>query len=153
MAGGNEILRTYYYHCLPFQGSPPTDEEKRRFSAAQSFFGRLRQIPRFHVREGTLAYRGRDATTGKPILEQKRVDLMLGLDMALLAAKRQISDVVLFSGDSDLLPAVDVVKTEGVLFRLYHGTVQRPHADLYAAADERTALSEEVVAGLLRHDH
>jgi uncharacterized LabA/DUF88 family protein len=150
MAGPNELLRTYYYHCLPFQANPPTDEERRRFSQAQSFFGRLRRIPRFHVTEGKLAYRGRDGSTGQPIFEQKRVDLMLGLDMALLSAKRQISDVVLFSGDSDLLPAVDAVKSEGVLFRLYHGTIQRPHADLYAAADERTALSADIVQSILR---
>jgi uncharacterized LabA/DUF88 family protein len=75
---------------------------------------------------------------------------MLGLDMALLAAKRQISDVVLFSGDSDLLPAVEAVKSEGVLFRLCHGTLQRPHADLYAAADERVVLSADVVQTILR---
>ncbi|HEV2737296.1 MAG TPA: NYN domain-containing protein [Candidatus Elarobacter sp.] len=150
MAGPNELLRTYYYHCLPFQSSPPTDEERRRFSHAQSFFGRLGRIPRFHVREGKLAYRGRDASTGLPFFEQKRVDLMLGLDMALLATKRQISDVVLFSGDSDLLPAVEAVKSEGVLFRLYHGTAQRPHADLYAAADERVALSADVIQSILR---
>jgi uncharacterized LabA/DUF88 family protein len=150
MAGDGEILRTYYYLCLPFQSNPPTDEETRRFSHAQAFFGRLRQIPRFHVREGKLAFRGRDSATGRPILEQKRVDLMLGLDMALLAAKHQISDVILFSGDSDLLPAVEAVKAEGVLFRLFHGTVQRPHADLYAAADERSALTAEVVNKILR---
>jgi uncharacterized LabA/DUF88 family protein len=149
MAGANEVLRAYY-HCLPFQSNPPTDEEKRRFSQAQSFFGRLRRIPRFHVRERKLAYRGRDASTGQRIFEQKRVDLMLGLDMALLAAKRQISDVVLFSGDSDLLPAVEAVKSEGVLFRLYHGTAQRPHGDLYDAADERTALSVDVIGSMLR---
>src|ERR1700736_4465549 len=87
MAGPNEMLRTYYYHCLPYQSNPPTDEERRRFSQAQSFFGRLCRLPRFHVREGKLAYRGRDASTGLAIFEQKRVDLMLGLDMALLASK------------------------------------------------------------------
>jgi len=90
------------------------------------------------------------AATGLPIFEQKRVDLMHGLDMALLASKRQISDVVLFSGDSDLLPAVEAVKSEGVLFRLYHGNAQRPHAELYGVADERTALSADVVQTILR---
>jgi uncharacterized LabA/DUF88 family protein len=150
MAGASELLRTYYYHCLPFQSNPPTDDERRRFSQAQGFFNRLCRIPRFHVREGKLAFRGRDASTGQLIFEQKRVDLMLGLDMALLAAKHQISDVVLFSGDSDLLPAVEAVKAEGVLVRLYHGSVQRPHEDLYAAADERTALSLDIVRSILR---
>jgi uncharacterized LabA/DUF88 family protein len=142
LADGNDLLRSYYYNCLPFQGNPPTDEERQRFSRAQSFHARLSRIPRFHVREGKLAFRGRDSLTGKPIFEQKRVDLMLGLDMALLAAKRQVSDVILVSGDSDLLPAVEAVKAEGVLFRLYHGTIARPHADLFSAADERTAITQ-----------
>ncbi|MGA8574953.1 MAG: NYN domain-containing protein [Candidatus Cybelea sp.] len=150
LAGDCDLLRSYYYHCLPFQSNPPTDEERRRFSSAQSFFARLSMIPRFHVREGKLAFRGRDAATGRLILEQKRVDLMLGLDMALLAAKRQVTDVVLVSGDSDLLPAVEAVKSEGVLFRLYHGTLQRPHADLYAAADERNAITQDIINSILR---
>ena len=36
--------------------------------------------------------------------EQKRVDNMIGVDMALLAGKAKITRVALFSGDSDYIP-------------------------------------------------
>ncbi len=32
-----ELLRVYYYNCLPYQSIPPTDEERARFARAQSF--------------------------------------------------------------------------------------------------------------------
>ncbi len=31
----DEILRTYYYHCLPYQSNPPTEEERQRFANKQ----------------------------------------------------------------------------------------------------------------------
>ena len=31
MADPDELLRAYYYHCLPYQSNPPTDEERARF--------------------------------------------------------------------------------------------------------------------------
>ncbi len=37
LAGGIDILRTYYYHCLPYQGNPPTAEESNRLASMQSF--------------------------------------------------------------------------------------------------------------------
>lgn len=60
LAGGVEILRTYYYNCLPYQRNPPTAEESLRFSQAQKFHAALRSLPRFEVREGMLVYRGSD---------------------------------------------------------------------------------------------
>ena len=85
MVGENELLRAYYYHCLPYQSNPPTGDERRRYAAKHRFVTALRHIPRFDVRLGKLAYRGTDRD-GQPIFQQKRVDLMLGVDMALLAA-------------------------------------------------------------------
>lgn len=87
MAGPIEILRTYYYNCLPYQSNPPTVEESERFSKAQGFHARLRRLPRFEVREGKLAFRGVDRDTGKSIFVHKRVDIMLSVDLVLLAAK------------------------------------------------------------------
>ncbi len=29
--GDAYLLRTYYYHCLPYQSNPPTQEESERF--------------------------------------------------------------------------------------------------------------------------
>jgi len=33
-----EITRIYYYHCLPYQHNPPSEDESKRFSKAQRFF-------------------------------------------------------------------------------------------------------------------
>jgi uncharacterized LabA/DUF88 family protein len=115
-----DLLRTLYYHCLPYQSNPPTADESMRYSKKRSFFAALKRIPRFTVREGRLNYKGLDKN-GKPIFQQKRVDLMLGLDFALLSGKRQISHAVIVSGDSDLLPAFHVAKEEGILVWLFHG--------------------------------
>ena len=122
--GNVEILRTYYYYCLPYQSNPPSEEEKRRFSAAQGFFSQLRRLPRFEVREGRLAFRGCNQN-GKPIYEQKRIDTLLALDLALLSGKRQITHAVLLTGDSDFVPVIKVVQSEGVLVWLFHGPTPR----------------------------
>jgi len=115
-----DLLRTLYYDCLPYQSNPPTTEEKERFGKKRSYFDMLRNLPRFDVREGRLVFRGLDKT-GKQIFQQKRVDLLLGLDFALLSGKRQITHVAVVSGDSDLLPAFKVAKEEGISVWLFHG--------------------------------
>ena len=97
-----DLVRTYFYDCLPYQSDPPTSDEARRFGNRRKFFHALTQLANYSVREGRLEYRGVDGA-GKPIFQQKRTDLMIGLDMALLAAKHQVTHLALFSGDSDLL--------------------------------------------------
>lgn len=140
IAGDVEILRSYYYNCLPYQRSKPTTEEANRFSQSQKFHHALRALPRYEVREGMLVYRGND-DKGKPIYIQKGVDIQLGVDLVLLSAKHQISHAALIAGDSDLIPAVNVAKNEGVLIHLYHGA--EPHQKLIQCADERTHLTPE----------
>lgn len=147
MAGGREILRSYYYDCEPYQSDPPTPEEKKRFGGAQRFHYALDRIPRFQVRLGKLAFRGLNEN-GKPIFQQKRVDIQMGVDMVLLAAKHQISDAVILAGDSDFLPAIDAAKPEGVVIHLFHG--DRPHADLVAKCDERTRIDQAFVDSILK---
>ena len=132
MIGDDELLRTYYYDCLPYQSNPPTQDEAQRYSNRRRFFHALSLIPRFEVRLGKLAYRGL-GEDGKPIFLQKRVDLMLGVDMALLAGKSRIAKVALLTGDSDFTPAVEAVKAEGVLTTVWHGGLSdqtRPSAEL-----------------------
>lgn len=152
MVGEDELLRAYYYHCLPYQSDPPTEDESKRYGAKHRFVTALTHLPRFEVRLGKLAYRGTD-DTGEPIYQQKRVDLMLGVDMALLAGKGRIAKLVLFSGDSDYIPAIEAVKSEGVLTTLWHGSHSsrtRPGRELRAVCDERCELTADIVAGILR---
>src|SRR3989337_177094 len=72
MAQGYSHLRTYYYHCLPYQSQPPAPDEKDRFAKRQRFYSALEKIERFEVRLGSLKHRGCDEN-GRPIFEQKGV--------------------------------------------------------------------------------
>lgn len=138
-----DLLRTYYYHCLPYQSNPPTQEEAKRYAQKHRLFRRLRYLDRYAVREGRLMFRGSDAQ-GNPIFQQKRVDLLLGLDFALLSGKNQITHAAVVSGDSDLVPAFEVARQEGISTWLFHGPRRSKVAgtstyanELWLAADER----------------
>ena len=60
MTEPDTLFRTYYYHCLPYQGNPPTDDERQRYASMHGFVSSLRKLPRFDVRLGKLALRGYD---------------------------------------------------------------------------------------------
>ncbi len=147
VVGDSDILRTYYYHCPPYQGNPPTEEERDRYSRQRSFFTALERLPRYTVRLGRLEFRGNDQS-GRPRFEQKRVDILLGVDLVLLSAKQSISEAILVAGDSDFIPAVTIAKSEGILVKLYHGA--RPHADLRQEADERIQITQSLVDTIRR---
>ncbi len=142
-----DLLRTYYYDCLPYQSNPPADDERERFAKKRKFFDRLGRIERFQVREGRLAHRGFD-NNAKPIFQQKRTDLLLGLDFALLSSKRTITHAALVAGDSDFLPAVEVAKQEGITVWLFHGLT--PSGELWLAADERLELDQDFMNRVAR---
>ena len=142
LADNVDILRSYYYDCPPYQSSTPTDDEKTRFSRAQSFFRAIDRMPRYEVRLGRLAFRGLDEKK-KPIFQQKRVDIMLGVDLALLAGKNQITHAAILAGDSDFIPAIIAAKSEGVLVRMYHG--KSYHKDLWDCVDERIPVTKAFI--------
>lgn len=147
LIGNRELLRSYYYDCLPYQ-SPrnPSQEERERFARRQRFHHALNRIPRFEVRLGKLEFRG--TQNGRPQFQQKRVDILLGVDLVQLAAKHQITDAMIVAGDSDFLPAVEVAKQEGVVVHLYHGS--RPHNELVDCCDERVRIDAELIEAIRR---
>lgn len=119
-----DIVRTYLYDALPHLPTDPSEEDSRKHGEKARFFDFLRSQPKFIVREGWVAFRGRDRR-GRPFYQQKQVDMLLGLDVALLSAKGQISHMAVISGDSDLTPAVEVARDEGVTVWLFHGPLIR----------------------------
>jgi uncharacterized LabA/DUF88 family protein len=138
-----DLLRTHYYDCLPYQSNPPTEAEIERFAKARRFHDFIGRLPRFIVREGRLKFKGLDANK-EPIFQQKRVDLMLGLDIALLSAKHQVTHIAIIAGDSDLLPAFEVARSESISVWLFHGPRTSKidgsssyAGELWTAADER----------------
>lgn len=51
-------------------------------------------------------------------IEQKGVDMRIGVDIASLVFKEQVDQIILISGDSDFVPAAKLARREGVDFIL-----------------------------------
>ncbi|QAA94726.1 hypothetical protein CKA81_13390 [Pollutimonas thiosulfatoxidans] len=51
-------------------------------------------------------------------LRQKGVDMRIGLDIASLTFKQQVSKIVLVAGDADFVPAAKLARREGIDFVL-----------------------------------
>ena len=51
-------------------------------------------------------------------IDQKGVDMKIGLDIASMAYKRQVEQIILISGDSDFVSAAKLARREGIDFIL-----------------------------------
>lgn len=74
-------------------------------------------------------------------MNQKGVDMKIGIDIASLAYKKQVDQIILISGDSDFVPAAKLARREGIDFILdAMGTHIRPdlfeHIDGLRSADK-----------------
>ena len=148
--GSDELLRAYYYHCMPYQSKTPTREQRERYSKKHRFMHMLSHIPRVEVRLGELQRQG-FTERGNAQHVQKRVDVMMAVDMVLLAAKHRVDRIALLTGDSDAIPAVQAVKAEGVVVTLLHGSLQgnaSPSRELYKIADERFEIDNDFVSAV-----
>jgi uncharacterized LabA/DUF88 family protein len=124
---GLPLLRIYWFDAAPDRRPMP---EHRR----------LRVMPRVTVRLGAL-------TRAEGRLVQKGVDAAMHAELSELARNRACADVVLVTGDGDLLPGMTAAKDYGVAVHLW--AVQAADGDfnqsedLVAEADERRVLDRE----------
>lgn len=142
-AGQFELLHIFYYDCLPYTNGASTPEEREALTKCRSYFNFLRAQPAVRVREGVLVKHIQ--SNGEITLQQKRVDLLLGLDIAEECNKQLMSHMVLVSGDADLIPAVEYASHKGVQVWLFHAPrTSNSCADtLWSAADGRIEISTE----------
>lgn len=144
-ASQDERLRTYYYDCAPFQSNPPTPEEQQRKRRFDSFMHSLQvSVPRLQVRLGRLQRIALPAGGCKFV--QKKVDVLLTVDLVRLSCERQIQRAVLIAGDSDFVPAIQVARDAGTIVQLYHGTDPFPHDELLSASDDRIRIDQPFIA-------
>jgi len=136
-----ELFRIFYYDCEPFghEVTNPLDGSKfdysttPAFTARKRFFFDLGQSNFIALRRGEVKARGwefrpnlRKALLkgGSPVtpkpkdvypnLEQKGVDMRIGIDVATLALKKLVDRIILFSGDTDMIPAIKLGRREGL---------------------------------------
>jgi len=143
MAKGVPVLRTYYYNCMPFQDDPPTAYQREMYAKRDSFIARLQKLNRYEVKLGKLVKRGCE-NCHYIRFEQKRLDVLMAVDLVRLSAARQIDQAILVTGDSDFVPAVTVAKMDGVLVQLYYSNKAKSD-ELYDACDERFEITRELI--------
>ena len=96
-----------------YRGLPGASQNPTGYAAARRQVARWQSYGsggghRLEVQTRPLDYR-----LGKP--REKGIDVLLALDLAFGAASRDFDVVVLFSGDSDLLPALERADVNGVV--------------------------------------
>lgn len=128
-----DLLRCYYYYCPPYMSQEPTEDELKRMEVHEGFVAELQSLGRWAVRLGKLQKRWEGQ---REVYEQKRVDVLLSVDMVRHAAAGHIQHAVLVAGDSDFVPAVEAAKEHGVTVSLWCGQAKTVHKDLIALADE-----------------
>lgn len=157
---GCDLLRVYFYDAPPASGNMtnPISQAAVSLNAHPdhsknvSLHQLLEVEPDFALRMGESAIHGWTigssalkqmarsprqlvASDMVPNIEQKGVDLRIGLDIAHLALREMVSAIVVVTGDSDLVPAFKFARREGCRVYLDHmgHSVRRElkvHADL-----------------------
>ncbi|HGA1493539.1 TPA: NYN domain-containing protein [Streptococcus suis] len=144
----HELYRIFYYDCPPIDKQVYNPATKRNVDFSRSdmknwtldFFNELSHKRKVALRLGELNeesvhYNLKPNITKKILsgkkdvseiteqdlslqLQQKGVDMRIGLDIASLAYKHQVDKIVLLAGDSDFVPAAKLARREGVDFVL-----------------------------------
>jgi uncharacterized LabA/DUF88 family protein len=138
---GYELLRIYWYDGVPASATIPLPVSKQalnltgteRYRESKSLLDQLVLWPNFSLRLGEVivsrnGWRLKPNVAGRLIKEprelrdedfvldaqQKGVDVRIGMDMARLALREMVRQVIVVTGDSDFVPAFKFVRREGV---------------------------------------
>lgn len=155
-----DLLRVYYYDARPATGKLTNPISKQMtnlietdvYKRNQPFLDSLELKANIALRLGDTSANGwklkakalKDISNkSRPIaaddlamdIEQKGVDLRIGLDIARLSLGGLVSTIVVVTGDSDLVPAFKFARREGVrviLSHMGHGVKRelRAHTDM-----------------------
>lgn len=143
----HELYRIFFYDCPPlakkahlpktrkaidFSRTPQAifrlalQDELRKQRKVALRLGHLLDRAEWQLREGRLKTLLDGSTEFQSLTDedfeyrtlQKGVDMRIGLDIASLAYKRQVDQIVLVAGDSDFVPAAKLARREGIDFIL-----------------------------------
>lgn len=144
----DDLYRIFYYDCPPMDKKIYNPYLKRTVDYGKSelyvwmnaFLEQLKSKRKFAIRFGKLSDSQAHFTLHYDVLkklcngtmdfsevqesdfslqvDQKGVDMKIGLDIASLAYKKQVGRIILISGDSDFVPAAKLARREGIDFIL-----------------------------------
>lgn len=138
-----QLYRIFYYDCPPsgelvyhpYKKENVDLKETAVYKWSNTFYETLKNKRKVALRMGELAMFPEYGLKGKTLrglfdgsvkledinvgdfkfsVDQKGVDMRIGLDIASLAYKHQVDQIVLIAGDSDFIPAVKLARREGI---------------------------------------
>lgn len=129
------LRRGFYYNSIDYSLHKGEEEKDQasRVKALESKFDVIDAIPDFHVRPGSVTAGSRKRR------EQKKVDILLAVDMLTHANNHNMDQVILIAGDLDFSPLVAAVVRLGVRVSVMYdpSSVSR---ELAEEADDGVAL-------------
>lgn len=135
--GGHK--KVFYYDAVPVRLPKETEEDySDRVRPIVELHAKISSIGGYRVNEGDARFRsGRGQ-------EQKKVDVMIAVDMLTHTIRKNMTEASLLAGDVDFRPLLDAVVREGMFVTL----IYPPDAtgeELKGAADARRALSIQLI--------
>jgi uncharacterized LabA/DUF88 family protein len=93
--------------------SSPKAKHEYTYEMAKNFQENLMKSDFFSLRLGQQRCQNIEAN-GRPNLVQKQVDMLIGLDISHVAFHKQVDAIIVFSKDTDMVPALNVSRTSGL---------------------------------------
>lgn len=128
-----KLKKILFYTAKPLE-SDKLDSEK--FKESVKFLDEIVLLPYVATRLGISKFRGYD-NFGKPIIIQKQVDMLIGLDIAHIVYNKLADRILVFSKDIDLIPVLKCARINGITtiiaslkdgFEISHSLIK--HSDL-----------------------
>lgn len=138
-----EFTKVFYYDALPVREKNETEVDyNARIAPNKAVLDSAAAIDGVHVYEGDARRRRRRG------LEQKKVDVMLTVDMLTHSFRKNMHQATLLTGDNDFKPLVDALVQDGMFVTLWFPTGETS-AELIQAADARRPLNMRAMRDLL----
>ncbi|MGD9275999.1 MAG: NYN domain-containing protein [Candidatus Pacearchaeota archaeon] len=107
----------FIYVAPPFQGTPPTLEERKRKKGYENFVKSLSEHKIITIKEGRVQ---KLEINGKPIYKQKGVDTLMTIDLSHIKEDYpKIKKIILISSDTDFCPVIQDIKKRGIEVYLF----------------------------------
>lgn len=166
----DDLIRIFFYHAEPYAGEEvlPVSRNLYDFKTSPQYIQKKDFLSRLALKDYVAIRRGKTVFSGwilkndviqkfqqnpsytvtdadyTPNIQQKGVDIKIGLDVAWMSEHNEIEKIILITADSDFVPAMKFARREGVQIvlgqykpytaRLSHDF--REHADVTKYVDK-----------------
>jgi len=86
------------------------------------------------------------------VFRQKQVDVWMAVDLVRLSLKKIVDHIILLTGDSDFVPAIQVAKEEGLKVHLWHAERKDTAPDLRRLCDTKGDITRELLTSYAEYE-